>query len=203
MKPSQTARRGRGRSGGRANAPAQRFSDGTRGDQRSRGNPAQLLEKFKSLARDALAMGDRVLAENYLQHADHYLRLLNERNVQRFTNGEGASEEMNGRGRRGRRRFAREQDGQDDSETPEANDERDSADVLGLDDEEKPSLGAAVGKDADQAPPGTAGDGEEAKEFQGLPRRARRTRRRGPITAEQPEEGTKEPPGEDNIAAET
>jgi len=35
-------------------------------------------DKYLGLARDALADGDRVMAENYFQHADHYLRVLNE-----------------------------------------------------------------------------------------------------------------------------
>src|SRR3978361_1962447 len=49
-----------------------------RQDNRSRGNAAQLLEKYKSLARDAQLQGDRVQTETYLQFADHYFRVLNE-----------------------------------------------------------------------------------------------------------------------------
>ena len=51
---------------------------GNRQDNRQRGNAAQLLEKYKGLARDAQMQGDRVLTENYLQFADHYFRVLNE-----------------------------------------------------------------------------------------------------------------------------
>src|SRR5262245_38553711 len=39
-------------------------------------NASNLRNKYLGLARDAAASGDRVLAENYLQHADHYVRLL-------------------------------------------------------------------------------------------------------------------------------
>jgi hypothetical protein len=46
---------------------------------RPRGNAQQLMEKFLAMARDASAMGDRVAAENYFQHADHYYRVLNAR----------------------------------------------------------------------------------------------------------------------------
>lgn len=41
-----------------------------------RGNPQHVFEKYQQLARDANAAGDRVLGENYLQHAEHYFRLL-------------------------------------------------------------------------------------------------------------------------------
>lgn len=51
---------------------------GNRQDNRQRGNAAQLLEKYKSMARDAQLAGDRVQAEYYLQFADHYFRVLSE-----------------------------------------------------------------------------------------------------------------------------
>jgi hypothetical protein len=41
-----------------------------------RGNPAHIAEKYISLARDAQSSGDPVLAENYLQHAEHYNRII-------------------------------------------------------------------------------------------------------------------------------
>jgi hypothetical protein len=42
-----------------------------------RGTPQQVIEKYLQLARDAQTSGDRVVAENFLQHAEHYIRLLN------------------------------------------------------------------------------------------------------------------------------
>jgi hypothetical protein len=42
-----------------------------------RGTPQQIIEKYLVLARDAQTSGDRVTAENFLQHAEHYIRLLN------------------------------------------------------------------------------------------------------------------------------
>jgi hypothetical protein len=51
---------------------------GNRTEVRVRGNAHQLLEKYKSLARDASMQGDRVTAEYYMQYADHYYRVLNE-----------------------------------------------------------------------------------------------------------------------------
>lgn len=47
-------------------------------DNRQRGNAAQLLEKYKNMARDAQLAGDRVQTEYYLQFADHYFRVLGE-----------------------------------------------------------------------------------------------------------------------------
>jgi hypothetical protein len=44
-------------------------------DVRVRGNAWQVYEKYQSLARDAASSGDRVMAENYLQHAEHYYRI--------------------------------------------------------------------------------------------------------------------------------
>jgi hypothetical protein len=45
-------------------------------DVRVRGNAWQVHEKYQALARDAQASGDRVGAENYLQHAEHYYRII-------------------------------------------------------------------------------------------------------------------------------
>ena len=39
----------------------------------------KLLERYKLLAKEALSSGDKILSENYLQHADHFTRVLNER----------------------------------------------------------------------------------------------------------------------------
>jgi hypothetical protein len=44
---------------------------------RVRGNAYQVMEKYLALARDASAAGDRIAMENYLQHAEHYYRMLN------------------------------------------------------------------------------------------------------------------------------
>ena len=73
--------RRRGRGGQRG--PNLGGQPGNRQDNRQRGNAAQLLEKYKSLARDAQLAGDRVQTEYYLQYADHYFRVLEE-NRSRF-----------------------------------------------------------------------------------------------------------------------
>ena len=45
------------------------------------GNLTTVLEKYKNLAKDATSAGDYIAAENYLQHAEHFVRVLNERNL--------------------------------------------------------------------------------------------------------------------------
>ena len=46
---------------------------------RNNHNAPKLIEKYNDLAREALSNGDKILSENYLQHADHFMRVLNER----------------------------------------------------------------------------------------------------------------------------
>jgi hypothetical protein len=70
-------RRGRGGQQARNGQPGSP-DRGNRLDNRARGNAAQLLEKYKTLARDAQMQGDRVNTEYYLQFADHYFRVLSE-----------------------------------------------------------------------------------------------------------------------------
>jgi hypothetical protein len=55
---------------------AQTF-DSSGPDVRIRGNAYQVLEKYLALARDATAAGDRIAAENFYQHAEHYYRVIN------------------------------------------------------------------------------------------------------------------------------
>jgi hypothetical protein len=49
-------------------------------DMRLRGTAQQLFEKYLQLGRDATGAGDRVMAESYFQHAEHYFRILNAMN---------------------------------------------------------------------------------------------------------------------------
>lgn len=65
--------RGRGR---RQQNPVNRSYDSNGPDVRVRGNASQVFEKYQTLGRDAMSSGDRVMAENYLQHAEHYYRIM-------------------------------------------------------------------------------------------------------------------------------
>jgi Domain of unknown function (DUF4167) len=82
MRQGSNPRRPRGR--GQRNKPhynpRNQTYDSNGPDIRVRGNAYQVLEKYLALARDANAAGDRIAAENFLQHAEHYFRLINQFN---------------------------------------------------------------------------------------------------------------------------
>ncbi|HEX6604522.1 MAG TPA: DUF4167 domain-containing protein [Sphingomicrobium sp.] len=167
---------------------------GNRQDNRQRGNAAQLLEKYKSLARDAQLAGDRVQTEYYLQYADHYFRVLSE-NRARFEDqrprrgddiddddgeeletaeGESQAEEREPRRERPQRRergaarFEREDRSANQAEAASMNGDDGSLplDVL------PPAIGA------DSAPPIASGEGEEEESAAPRPRRRTRQPRR-------------------------
>ena len=48
---------------------------------RNNHNAPKLIEKYNNLAREALSAGDKILSENYFQHADHFTRIQNEQEV--------------------------------------------------------------------------------------------------------------------------
>lgn len=65
--------------GRRQNVPLRHQNYDSNGpDVRIRGNAWQVHEKYLALARDASASGDRITAENYLQHAEHYFRIISQ-----------------------------------------------------------------------------------------------------------------------------
>ena len=91
MRPGQQNKRGRGRNnnnggGGGGNGggnfnrkgqnPLTRTYDSSGPDVKIRGTAQHIAEKYSTLARDAQSSGDRVMAENYLQHAEHYNRII-------------------------------------------------------------------------------------------------------------------------------
>lgn len=82
MRPVQQNRRMRGRGNNNNNNnrkgpnPLSRNYESNGPDVKIRGNAQHIAEKYTTLARDAQASGDRVIAENYLQHAEHYNRII-------------------------------------------------------------------------------------------------------------------------------
>jgi hypothetical protein len=76
--------RSRGRNnngGGKKHMPSRNQTYDSNGpDIRIRGNAHQVLEKYLTMARDAASQGDRIAAENYYQHAEHYFRVINSQN---------------------------------------------------------------------------------------------------------------------------
>ena len=53
---------------------------------RNNHNASKLIEKYSNLAREALSNGDKILSENYFQHADHFTRILNDEDAQKKLN---------------------------------------------------------------------------------------------------------------------
>tara|TARA_B110001454_G_scaffold153679_1_gene142969 strand:- start:386 stop:775 length:390 start_codon:yes stop_codon:yes gene_type:complete len=59
-------------------------------------NASKLIEKYTSLAREALSNGDKSLSENYLQHADHFARILGDQQVIKNENTENQTNATDG-----------------------------------------------------------------------------------------------------------
>lgn len=186
---NRTNSRRRGRGGARPNTSNRGLSDGNRIDSRARGNAHQLLEKYKSMARDAQNQGDRVVQEYYLQFADHYFRILSEANArsdehrrQRDTSrdGDGDDDEGDDRGEgngvdrqadQGERRSGGSPRGRGGRPVPSRNEARDAEDTA--DDRiEVARLPAAINAAGDND---GASDDDRAQ-ANGAPRRARARR---------------------------
>ena len=74
MKPGTGSRHLRDRN---RKLPRRNQASSNGAEVRGRGNAHQLLEQYLALARDAQAAGDRIAAESYSQHAEHYFRVIN------------------------------------------------------------------------------------------------------------------------------
>ena len=55
----------------------------TRNNFRPTQSAEKLLEKYNSLAKEAMSLGDKTLCENYLQHADHFMRIIEDKSKSR------------------------------------------------------------------------------------------------------------------------
>lgn len=75
MRQGQHSKRNRGRTR-RPSNPINRVYESNGPDVKIRGTAAHITEKYQVLARDAQVRGDRVVAENHLQHAEHYYRIV-------------------------------------------------------------------------------------------------------------------------------
>jgi hypothetical protein len=104
-----------GGSGGSGGIPLNRnhVFDSNGPDLRVRGTAQQLFEKYLQLGRDATSGGDRVMAEGYFQHAEHYFRILN------AMNQAAQQSQQNGPQQGGPRRQYNGEDGQAPPESDE------------------------------------------------------------------------------------
>lgn len=130
MRPGQQNRRSRGRNnnnngnggGGNNNNrrhqnPLARSYESSGPDVKIRGNAQHIAEKYGQLARDALSAGDRVLAESYLQHAEHYNRIIAAALAQQAQSAEQNRRDWDDDG---------DEDGDDDSDGGSADSSEDS-----------------------------------------------------------------------------
>ena len=88
---------------------------------RNNHNASKLIEKYNNLAREALSSGDKILSENYFQHADHFTRILNDQEI--FKRGQ-ISKEV-GEEKRNNEQSLNENIGKEDLESKE-NDKKDT-----------------------------------------------------------------------------
>ncbi|MCU9836959.1 DUF4167 domain-containing protein [Ruegeria sp. WL0004] len=176
-----------------------RVFDSSGPEGKVRGTPQQIIEKYNQLARDAQLANDRVAAENFQQHAEHYTRLLSE--AQREIDARREEQERHNRERQVERDRERAERQERESNTP-----ADLADApqpslldMGTNDQveddsglvETPeSRGGGRPKRKEPAPQGAASEPKAAAEPEGAaepkPKKPRRPRTRKPAAADEP-----------------
>ena len=153
--------RGRGR---RQQNPVNRSYDSNGPDARVRGTASQVYEKYQALARDAMSAGDRVMAENYQQHAEHYFRILQSFQPPASDNNDAASENA-----------AAPIDGGSDANGSDANgSDANGSDANGASDGDAPA-------DGNGGEPLVLVRGDDGDEVDGEGKEASKSRRRGPL----------------------
>jgi hypothetical protein len=191
MRQGPNSRRARGRSsssssagGRRTNLPNRNQTFDSNGPEvRIRGNAYQVHEKYLTLARDASAAGDRVMSENYLQHAEHYYRIINSMNeayAQAERQPYDAQQQPSGRegkqqSQQQQRDYAQKDNGRGEGEGREGQDRAAEfgEDPRGLEDSEPMSLERAGGEGEAERSAGGEGEGEGGES----PRPSRQRRR--------------------------
>lgn len=129
--------RNRGNGGRNGGQPRVRVYDSNGPDVRIRGTAHQVCEKYLALAKDAAGADNAILAESYLQHAEHYQRLINRWDEDLGMGGESHDKKYERKGR-GKRRQA-----EDDLSLP--------ASILGADSKADAETRTPVAKEAPEA----------------------------------------------------
>jgi hypothetical protein len=186
MKQGQGSKRTRGRSGGRRGSNRQQLFDSNGPSVRIRGNAFQVHEKYLALARDAAGAGDRVAAENYYQHAEHYFRIYSADQEERAQRQSGNGQVQDGHRRHGA-------NGADRSpHQPQNNgngrpDRRNANGANGAEGGDGENASVAPDSEIDLTVPGTESAPEAAVTAEtgdSQPAPARRPRRRKPVSSE-------------------
>lgn len=131
-----------------------RVFDSSGPEGKVRGTPQQIIEKYQMLARDAQLSNDRVAAENFLQHAEHYTRLLAEAQREMAAEQEARQQQyqqnnqQNGNGNGGNRDFRDRDDRRDYREREDRRDSREARDFRDPGSEEQPMAAEVIDLDA-------------------------------------------------------
>lgn len=129
MRSSKSRSRGKNRNNNRPQGNiVNRVFDSSGPEGKVRGTPQQIIDKYQALHRDAQLAGDRVNAENFQQHAEHYIRLLSEAQKEQEARREAQEAQQRERQKEREERDAkrdnnRERD-RDDSRDSDGNDDR-------------------------------------------------------------------------------
>ena len=160
MRQGQQSRRGRGR-GRKTQNPLARNLESNGPDVKIRGTASHIAEKYAGLARDALSSGDTIMAENYLQHAEHYQRIIMAAQAQQSG---AAQTDANGAGNQRQQRGSG--DGNSRPQASEANEETAAAAPAG---ENKPADSGSGGQDETAAGGNGAAAEDDAAEGDASP----------------------------------
>lgn len=131
-----------------------RVFDSSGPEGKVRGTPQQIIEKYQMLARDAQLSNDRVAAENFLQHAEHYTRMLAEAQREMAAEQEARQQQyqqnnqQNGNGGNGNREFRDRDDRRDYREREDRRDSREGRDFRDPGSEEQPMAAEVIDLDA-------------------------------------------------------
>lgn len=157
MRQGQHKNRSRNRSR-RPSSPLSRVFESNGPDVKVRGTAQHVADKYLQLARDAQSSGDVIMAENYYQHAEHYLRILAAANSYAQQSGQQTQSQFHNRRPEG------DDEGYDDSDEPTAPGEDDQPVVM------TPAGQAPVqGRSEEQPHPTPAEDGEPVDKTWGGP----------------------------------
>ena len=183
MRQNNNQRRGRSRNNQNRRPSRNQSFDSNGPSVRLRGTAAQLNEKYQAMARDAMSAGDRVMVENYHQHADHYYRVMISLNplAQRDEDGQpemGDMDDMQPHEGRGRGDRSQSSDGQNQERQNQGGqnqggqnqERRDNRNRRGRDRQEE-----------GEEPPAAQGEGDAADRNTGAEAELRGRSRRQPV----------------------
>jgi hypothetical protein len=173
-----------------------RVFDSSGPEGKVRGTPQQIIDKYITLARDAQLSNDRVAAENFQQHAEHYARLLGE--AQREIEAQRQQSSGGGGGDQRDDRDERKDDRREDRREERRDDRRDERRDHRRDERSKrePETAEVIETESEEAAGlvetpemhGRRPDGPQAAEEEPRPRRGRRPRSEKPQEPPSPSE---------------